>query len=34
MSIFRKLLKDEKGGTVIEYGMIAALVVVAVITHI
>ena len=31
MSTFRKLLKDESGATAIEYGLIAALVSVAII---
>ena len=29
MKIFRKLLKNEKGATAIEYGLIAALIAVA-----
>jgi pilus assembly protein Flp/PilA len=29
MSIFRKLIKNEKGATAIEYGLIAALIAVA-----
>lgn len=29
MNIFRKLFKDEKGATAIEYGLIAALIAVA-----
>ncbi|HEX9946380.1 MAG TPA: Flp family type IVb pilin [Allosphingosinicella sp.] len=29
MSFFRKLLKNEKGATAIEYGLIAALIAVA-----
>ncbi|HEX6142621.1 MAG TPA: Flp family type IVb pilin [Geminicoccaceae bacterium] len=32
MSTIRKLLKDESGATAIEYGLIAALVAVAIIT--
>jgi pilus assembly protein Flp/PilA len=32
MSIFHQLLKDESGATAIEYGLIAALVAVAIIT--
>ncbi len=32
MNIFRKLRKDEKGATAIEYGLIAALIAVAAIT--
>jgi len=32
MKIFRKLLKNEKGATAIEYGLIAALIAVAAIT--
>lgn len=32
MKIFNKLLKDESGATAIEYGLIAALVSVAIIT--
>ena len=32
MKIFRKLTKDDKGATAIEYGLIAALIAVAAIT--
>ena len=32
MKLFRKLLKNEKGATAIEYGLIAALVAIAAIT--
>ncbi len=32
MKIFRKMLKNEKGATAIEYGLIAALIAVAAIT--
>ncbi len=32
MAFFRKLLKNEKGATAIEYGLIAALIAVAAIT--
>jgi pilus assembly protein Flp/PilA len=32
MNIFRKLRKDERGATAIEYGLIAALIAVAAIT--
>lgn len=32
MSFFRKLRKEEKGATAIEYGLIAALIAVAAIT--
>ena len=32
MKIFRKLLKNEKGATAIEYGLIAALIAVAAIS--
>lgn len=32
MKIFRKMLKDSKGATAIEYGLIAALIAVAAIT--
>jgi pilus assembly protein Flp/PilA len=32
MKLFRKLIKNEKGATAIEYGLIAALVAVAAIT--
>ncbi|HEY1146745.1 MAG TPA: Flp family type IVb pilin [Allosphingosinicella sp.] len=32
MKIFRKFLKNEKGATAIEYGLIAALIAVAAIT--
>ena len=32
MSILRKILKDESGATAIEYGLIAALIAVAIIT--
>lgn len=32
MSIIRKILKNEKGATAIEYGLIAALIAVAAIT--
>ena len=32
MSIFRKLIKKNKGATAIEYGLIAALIAVAAIT--
>ena len=32
MKIFRKLLKNQKGATAIEYGLIAALIAVAAIT--
>ena len=31
-SILRRLRRDEKGGTAIEYGLIAALIVIAMIT--
>jgi pilus assembly protein Flp/PilA len=31
MSMFRKLLRDESGATAIEYGLIAALIAVAII---
>lgn len=32
MSMFRKLFSDESGATAIEYGLIAALIAVAIIT--
>jgi pilus assembly protein Flp/PilA len=32
MKIFRKMMKNEKGATAIEYGLIAALIAVAAIT--
>lgn len=32
MTFFRKMLKDSKGATAIEYGLIAALIAVAAIT--
>lgn len=32
MAFFRKMLKDSKGATAIEYGLIAALIAVAAIT--
>lgn len=32
MKIFRKMLKNDKGATAIEYGLIAALIAVAMIT--
>ncbi|RXR28616.1 Flp family type IVb pilin [Sphingobium fluviale] len=32
MAFFRKMLKNEKGATAIEYGLIAALIAVAAIT--
>ncbi len=32
MKMFRKMLKDSKGATAIEYGLIAALIAVAAIT--
>ena len=32
MTIFKKFLKDERGATAIEYGLIAALIAVAAIT--
>jgi pilus assembly protein Flp/PilA len=32
MKIFRKLMRNEKGATAIEYGLIAALIAVAAIT--
>jgi pilus assembly protein Flp/PilA len=32
MKIFKKILKDEKGATAIEYGLIAALIAVAAIS--
>ena len=32
MKYFRKLMRDEKGATAIEYGLIAALIAVAAIT--
>jgi pilus assembly protein Flp/PilA len=34
MSKFRKMLKNEKGATAIEYGLIAALITIAAITAI
>lgn len=32
MKMFRKLMKNEKGATAIEYGLIAALIAVAMVT--
>ena len=34
MEVFRKMLKNERGATAIEYGLIAALIAVAAITAI